>query len=163
MKNYFVVPFIVLFCFTACAQQELYNNKDYKEIWRGAENLPDRGSISNVVIYKNIHDSDYALKKVYLDSSYSRLIGEHFYFKSTLHGPFKTYNPYTGKLFQVGFYKNNLLDGLKITYRNEIIISKSYFKNGIKTGVWEEYNNKGRLIEKVFFDKDGNEKARNKF
>ncbi|NTS44034.1 hypothetical protein HRG84_24355 [Flavisolibacter sp. BT320] len=141
----------------------MYDNKDYKEVWRGAENLHNGGVISNVIIYKNIHDSDYALKKIYLDSSYFHLIGEHFYFKSSLRGPFKTYDPYTGKLFQAGFYKNNLLDGEKITYRNGIIISKSNFKNGIKTGVWEEYDNKGVLKERILFDKYGNEKARNKF
>lgn len=65
-----------------------------------------------------------------------------------------TYKKYTenGIVLEESFFRNNEYDGLAI-FRNDsgIIVSKGMFAKGIKTGVWEVFEN-GKLVQKSSTD-----------
>jgi len=65
-----------------------------------------------------------------------------------------TYKKYTenGVVLEESFFRNNEYDGLAI-FRNDsgIIVSKGKFAQGIKTGVWEVFEN-GKLVQKSSTD-----------
>ena len=65
-----------------------------------------------------------------------------------------TYKKYTenGIVLEESFFRNNEYDGLAI-FRNDsgIIVSKGKFAQGIKTGVWEVFEN-GKLVQKSSTD-----------
>ena len=65
-----------------------------------------------------------------------------------------TYKKYTenGVVLEESFFRNNEYDGLAI-FRNDsgIIVSKGMFAKGIKTGVWEVFEN-GKLVQKSSTD-----------
>jgi antitoxin component YwqK of YwqJK toxin-antitoxin module len=65
-----------------------------------------------------------------------------------------TYKKYTenGIVLEESFFRNNEYDGLAI-FRNDsgIIVSKGKFVQGIKTGIWEVFEN-GKLVQKSSTD-----------
>jgi antitoxin component YwqK of YwqJK toxin-antitoxin module len=65
-----------------------------------------------------------------------------------------TYKKYTenGIVLEESFFRNNEYDGLAI-FRNDsgIIVSKGMFAKGIKTGIWEVFEN-GKLVQKSSTD-----------
>ena len=83
----------------------MYEFKDFKEVYRGSEIKKSGAKIRNEIIYKNKFDSNYSIKRIYLDDKYSILLSQFSYYKNQLNGPYQTYQ--FGKIYEKGLMKNN--------------------------------------------------------
>ena len=55
-------------------------------------------------------------------------------------------------------------NGERLTYNERgILTNKAEFKEGIKVGTWEDYDDNGKLIKKSIYYKTGNLKEVKKF
>ena len=154
-KSNFLLILSIFFVFSSCAQKNMYDLKDYQEIKRGAESI---GGVlwPNVIVLQHKMDTNYIAKFTYEDSLYKELRTVFFYYKGIADGPFKAY--VNGRLFIMGSYKNGKRNGERITYGEHSIISREFFKDGIKVGTWEEYDDNGKLVRKTIYDEKGNVK-----
>lgn len=85
-------------------------------------------------------------------------IGSFSYCHGTLHGPYELYGyDHTRKkeyIREIGTYRNNLFHGKKITYSNRgYIESKEKYKNGKLNGLQRIYKN-NVIISETFFNYD---------
>ena len=139
----------------SCSQNKnnlKFDEKEYVFFKKGAD--LDYPNYPYVIILKSKSDSDLIFKKVFLDSNYTQLLSKTFFYKKIPEGPFYIYA--NGQISRQGTYKKGQWDGERITYQGGKIVQKANFKNGIKVGVWEEYNTKGELIKKTEYDNAGN-------
>ncbi|MCW3074357.1 MAG: hypothetical protein JWP69_1426 [Flaviaesturariibacter sp.] len=134
---------------TSCAQDDKYNLKYYKELSRGSAMI-EGAPFENTIIKQSTKDTNYSVKIIFDDSTYRVPQTIFYYFKGKTHGPFTSF--VKGRIYAKGYYKNGQRDGERITYGGKFMSSKSYYKMGVKTGVWEYYDNKGKLIRKAFYD-----------
>jgi antitoxin component YwqK of YwqJK toxin-antitoxin module len=148
-----IIAFLCLSILISCGQTDVYNLKNYKEIKKGAIAL-DGVFWPNVRILQNKKDTNYSAKIIYEDSVFRTPQTILFLYKNTLNGPYYLF--VDGHLYMKGHYTNGKQDGERLTYRKGNICNKAYFMNGIKSGTWEEYNEKGKLLSKSVFDEKGN-------
>ncbi|MBC7864999.1 MAG: hypothetical protein IAF38_18640 [Bacteroidia bacterium] len=64
-----------------------------------------------------------------------------------MHGPYQEF--VDGKLFLEGFYLNGEKDGKQRIFRKGVISEQGNFVKGKKEGVWETYDQKGKLLLKT--------------
>jgi antitoxin component YwqK of YwqJK toxin-antitoxin module len=150
--RFYLLLFVVGYSLSSCAQNgnpDLFNETNYVERKKGAD-----AGYSYVIVFTNKFDSNYTKKEIYWDSTYIKIVSKTFWYKNSPDGPFYTYSD--GRLFRKGHFKSGLHDGEVTTYENGKIISKQYFSKGIKTGTWEEFNSKGKLIRRITYDDKGN-------
>lgn len=89
------------------------------------------------------------------DSSVS---SEYLYYNDSLNGMYIGYFEAGGDTLVIGNYVNGQEDGeWRSFYGNRLLAKKAYYKEGRKVGVWEYYNEDGRLFRKVLYD-NGKEK-----
>lgn len=144
--------FIALIFLPVCScgqseEYELFDERDYNKVRMG----PDL-DYPYVIVFYNKRDTNYSLREVYFDESYTQLLWKSFFYKNVPEGPWYTY--VNGDILTKGFYKAGRKDGERITYRNGKISQKAYFKDGKKVSVWEEYDANGKLTRKTVYNND---------
>lgn len=158
----FIFVICLFICSIGCAQNDIYNQNNYIEFFRGTDTTKNKSLAHFEILFRNKSNPNYTMEKDYLDSLYHIQISEYFYLNNVLSGPFKTF--INGKTYISGFMKNNEYDGERITYNEKgEIAQKAYYKEGIKVGTWEDYNDNGKLIKKSIYDETGNLKEVKKF
>lgn len=105
---------------------------------------------SFVKTFRHNSSTNYRMKKIYADSSYTALSSKGFYKDSLREGPFTVY--YKGVVGLQGSYKNGKWDGERLTYMNTVLTQKAYYSEGVKTGIWEEYSPAGALKRKLTYN-----------
>jgi antitoxin component YwqK of YwqJK toxin-antitoxin module len=153
MKAKYILIILVFITGISCAQKDMYDLEDYKEIKRGII-MVDEVLVPNVIILQNKFDTNYTAKLTYDDTTYTNLSTTFFYYQGIANGPFKSYT--AGRLFVTGYYKQGKREGERIVYGSHFIRNRQFFKNGLKTGTWEEYDDNGRLKRKTIYDDNGN-------
>jgi antitoxin component YwqK of YwqJK toxin-antitoxin module len=153
--RYSLLLFFIMITLISCVQKgvvDMYNLRDYDEIKRGEIEI-DGVLIPNGILLQNRNDTNYTAKLTFEDSLYKNPITKFFFYKNTANGPCENY--IDGRVFMKGYFKNGKRHGEEITYGEHYIRSKEYWRDGTKTGTWEEYDEKGRLISKTVFDNNG--------
>jgi len=105
----------------------------------------------HTVVYNNITNPAYQMKKTYMDSAGTKLLSTTFYHQNKLHGPYESYQ--MDKPLAKGRYKEGKLDGERITYwgNGTTIMEKANYTDGKRSGVWEYYNMQGILKRRVTY------------
>lgn len=154
-----VFTFLLLAClpFIGLAQTPTFNEANYSLQGQGMD------SSNNLFVktYRSTIDANYTLKKVFLDSTYTKLLSKSYFKIDTLDGPFVIYDD--GQLALSGQYKSGIWDGERLTYVGAQIVQKAYFREGIPTGTWENYRRSGQLFSRVTYDAEGNVASEEKF
>lgn len=148
MRFIFLPLLIQFFALVSCGQDDKFDLKNYVEDKRGTiiiDNVP----WDHTILLKNKFDSNYTASVTHWDSTYANPMSIFFYYRGIANGPFKTY--IDGKLLRTGSYRDGKRDGEYIDYENGYITHKKYFKNGLKVGVWEEYNKDGTIKRRTSF------------
>ena len=136
---------------TSIADSILYNVTNYVQV-------PAHQSANSEVhtlVYNNITDPSYQMKKVYIDTAGTKLLSTAFYYQNKLHGPYESYQ--MDKQLAKGRYKEGKLDGERITYwgNGTTIMEKAHYTEGTRTGVWQYYDLQGRLKRRVTYNSNG--------
>jgi antitoxin component YwqK of YwqJK toxin-antitoxin module len=144
--------FIFFIPFFSCSQvkkETVFNESDYIEIKRGEDD-----GYPYVIVYTNKYDTNYTLKKIFIvDSTYQdSTFTKFFYFKNVLEGPFESWTD--GEISEKGVFKKGKYEGERLLFGDGKLMRKSYYKDGKKAGVWEKYDETGKLTSKTYFDND---------
>lgn len=129
----------------------LFSESSYAPAGQGVD--PDNTFNRFVIVYKNSSDSNYRMKKVFLDSAYTQLLSKSFFQSGTPEGPFEMYAE--NRIILQGAYKNGKWDGDRKAYRNGVLVHKAHFTDGLRTGVWEEYGPQGQLRRRLTYSSSG--------
>lgn len=128
--------------------------------------------------YRSSLDSSYTLKKLYSDSLYTQLLSKAFYKGNVLDGPYFGYALDSSRtqplarfpnmlvedalaMYPVdtitirAYYKNGRLIGERLTYKGEKMVQQGNFTNGVKVGVWKDYNVQGTVRRKTTYNNRG--------
>lgn len=160
-KTQIILIVLIQFIFlTSCAQGNMYDLKDYKEVKRGAIEVGGMLN-SNTILYKSLIDSAYTAKVTFWDSLYKDTLTKFFYYHNVEDGPAESF--VDGRLFIKGAFKKGKADGDRFIYGPKYIRNKAHWKEGIKVGTWEYFSDDGKLIMKVVFDNKGNIKEEVKY
>ena len=136
---------------TQTADSILYNTVNYVQ----AATQQQATNGVHTVVYNNILNPAYQMKKMYLDSAGTKQLSKTFYFNGALHGPYESYQ--MDKLLAKGRYKEGKLDGERVTYwgNGTTIMEKGNFTEGKRFGVWEYYKVDGTLRRRVTYNTSG--------
>lgn len=149
----FTVAILVLFVNVSCSQQssgdQAFSESDFTFQKRGEDS-----GYPYVVTYVNKSDSSLVMKQVYFDSLYSILLSKIYYHHGVANGPYAFY--LDGKVHTDGTNVNGRRHGKRTTYKDGRVVQEAYFKDGLKTGIWIEYDLAGRVIKKTYHDENGN-------
>ncbi|WP_121356810.1 toxin-antitoxin system YwqK family antitoxin [Flavisolibacter nicotianae] len=130
---------------------ETFNENNYVKQRQGLD--PESSNELYAIWYRLVQDTSYTYKKTFLDSNYTQILTKSFYKKDLQVGPF--YGYLSGILTFQGFYKQGRLDGETLTYHNGTIVQRAHYTNGIKTGLWEEFDLEGKPIRKITYNMRG--------
>ena len=146
-----IVLFIPLISCSQGSNKSFFQEADYIELKRGSEE-----EYPYVIVYVNRLDNNYKLKKnFFFDSTYmGNTYAKTYYFKDVAEGPFESI--IHGQLSQKGAFKNGKYDGERLHFTEGKLTQKAYFKDGKKSGVWEQYDENGKLITRIKYDQNGN-------
>lgn len=129
--------------------QGLFNESSYSLISQGIDSTG-----MYVKTFTSNQDGNCQMKKMYLDSSYTEMISRSFFKSNVQEGPFTIFSK--GQVSLKGDYKNGQWDGERLTYRNNVLLQKAYYTEGVKTGTWDEFSMQGQLKRKITYDSTGN-------
>lgn len=155
MKLFFsfslIVSLLPLLSQAQSPDSSLFNESGYIQKRQGVD-AESAGELYSI-LYRNTQDTTYFFKKTFLDSSYQQLHTKSFYWRDLLVGPYTEYKS-EALTFQ-GYYKKGLLDGETITYNQGKIIQRAHYVDGVKTGLWEEFDLDGKPTRKITYDGRG--------
>jgi hypothetical protein len=179
MKQLTSLVALVLFPFVFYGQadsSQLFNESNFTLLGQG----PDMANAGQLyaIRYRSTVDTSYTLKKVYSDSAFSQLLSRAFYKGNVLDGPFYGYALDTSrtqplarfpgmlvedalKVYPVdtitvrAYYKNGKLVGERLTSRGNNTAQQGNFTNGVKVGVWKDFNQQGQMRRKTTYNNRG--------
>ena len=125
---------------SSCSQDKLsfFQEKNYRLFKTGSDD-----GYKYVQVFKNNSDTGWVLKKIYLDSLYSKLVKSTFFHNGVPDGP--SYSYFEGEITTKVEFKEGKKHGERLNYENGIVRRRSFFENGRKVGIWYEYDEKGRV------------------
>lgn len=152
MKTILILLLLFPFaCFGQVVDSSWFDRKDYVEKKRG-----DDDGYPFVIVYVHQKDTSLVLKRNYIfDSTYEgNTYHETFYYKGEPEGPWRSV--INGQVGAMGFYKNGHRAGERLRYEDGVVTRRSWFDStGAKTGTWEEYDNKGKLVSATIYEEGG--------
>ena len=151
-KHILIVYIFFFFSNLTCAQSEedlKYMESNFKELGKGKY-----AEYDYVLTYRSIEDTNLVLRKIFLDSTYTDTVIKAYYHKDFLNGPYEYY--FLNKISSKGFKKQGRDDGERLTYNVQgFLVERAFFSDGVKIGIWEEFNSYGTLSEKIYYNSSG--------
>lgn len=146
-----LIPSLILFILmsNSCRDVEKsYSDSNYSMVSEGND-----GDYSYVRNYVHRDDSRLTKKEIFLDSTFSTMLGKFFYQDSVLNGPYVIYNQ--GLPTQEGYYVNGALQGERKMFKKGKLVQTAHFRQGVKADIWTEYEESGKIIRTQRYDFKG--------
>jgi len=159
MFRLFIISFLFLFFIIACNQQHSDQYITWRSdglIYKGEQNEPYTGKVIDTLmsfiieydVVEGMQDGEYTVCLI------EGIILMHGHIvKNKITGEWRYYYP-NGQLESIGNFKNDVLHGKCVWYYlNGVMKETGAYLHGLATGHWYTYDNEGKLLSIVLYDK----------